>query len=55
MNDRPQVRYVDTWNAFSNDAMLGINIAMGFEILRAYADFQGATSEMQQAVRRRLA
>lgn len=27
---RPDVRCVDTWNANSNDAMLNINVAMGF-------------------------
>ena len=40
LDEKPVVRYVDTWNAFSNDAMLGINIAMGFELVRGYGEFQ---------------
>jgi GNAT superfamily N-acetyltransferase len=30
LRDRPEARYVDTGNATSNDAMLAINVALGF-------------------------
>src|SRR5262249_47458628 len=30
--ERPTVRYVDTWNAGSNEPMLNINIALGFDV-----------------------
>ncbi|WP_243057527.1 GNAT family N-acetyltransferase [Nocardioides sp. SR21] len=35
---QPQVETIDTWNAESNDHMIGVNEALGYEILsRAYA------------------
>lgn len=43
LDERPEVEAVDTWNAFSNGPMLGINIAMGFELLRGYNEWQAPT------------
>ena len=40
LDERPDVEYIDTWNAFSNAPMLGINDAMGFEVVGAYAAWQ---------------
>ncbi|HEX7166609.1 MAG TPA: hypothetical protein VF230_06485, partial [Acidimicrobiales bacterium] len=49
MDERPAAKYVDTWNAFSNGPMLGINIAMGFELVRGYASYQAPTSVLGAA------
>jgi GNAT superfamily N-acetyltransferase len=38
--EKPHVEYVDTWNAFSNAPMLGINIAMGFEVIKSFSEYQ---------------
>ena len=54
MDERPNVKYVDTWNAFSNGPMLGINVAMGFEIVRAYTAYQTTADELAAAVKQRL-
>jgi mycothiol synthase len=54
MDERPQAKYVDTWNAFSNGPMLGINVAMGFELVRGYANFQIPTDDLAAAVKERL-
>ena len=40
-SERPDVRYLDTGNAHSNDPMLAINTAMGFRRHRDYACWQG--------------
>ena len=40
---RPSVRAVETWNAGSNDAMLHINIELGFEVLEWWWNIQGPT------------
>lgn len=44
--EKPDVRYVDTWNAFSNAPMLGINIAMGFEVVKSYSAYQIRTEAL---------
>ena len=54
MDERPKVRFVDTWNAFSNAPMLGINIEMGFELLRGYNDWQAPTERLASAVKEKL-
>ena len=51
LDERPEVRHVDTWNAFSNDPMLHINIAMGFEVVNTFAAYQITV----EALRQRLA
>ncbi|HEX4978912.1 MAG TPA: GNAT family N-acetyltransferase [Acidimicrobiales bacterium] len=43
LEERPEVEAVDTWNAFSNGPMLAINVAMGFELVRAYNGWQAPT------------
>ncbi len=46
LDDRPEIRYVDTFNAFSNGPMLGINVAMGFEIVNSYVAYQIGTADL---------
>ena len=46
LDERPDIRYVDTWNAFSNGPMLGINIAMGFEVVNTFAAYQITTEAL---------
>jgi mycothiol synthase len=48
LDEKPQVRYVDTWNAFSNAPMLGINIAMGFEVVKSYSGYQVRTEALRE-------
>ena len=36
----PHVRTVDTWNAASNAPMLRVNLAMGFEVVRDWAEYE---------------
>ncbi|HUR77527.1 MAG TPA: GNAT family N-acetyltransferase [Acidimicrobiales bacterium] len=40
MNERPQLDNISTWNAGSNDAMLGINYAMGFKTVTEFGEHQ---------------
>ena len=40
MNERPQIDNISTWNAGSNDAMLGINYAMGFKTVTEFGEHQ---------------
>ena len=54
LDERPAVQHVDTWNAFSNAPMLGINIEMGFKLLRGYNDWQAPTDRLASAVKERL-
>ena len=44
--EKPAVEYVDTWNAFSNAPMLGINIAMGFEVVKSLSEYQITTEAL---------
>lgn len=37
---QPQVETIDTWNAESNDHMIGVNKALGYEILRRAMAYQ---------------
>ncbi|MBW3555851.1 MAG: GNAT family N-acetyltransferase [Actinobacteria bacterium] len=53
MDERPDVRYVDTWNAFSNAPMLGINNAMGFQVVKSYSDYQIPTERLAAALKER--
>ncbi|HUP86988.1 MAG TPA: GNAT family N-acetyltransferase [Acidimicrobiales bacterium] len=54
MDERPAVRHVDTWNAFSNAPMLAINIEMGFQLLRGYNEWQAPTDRLTSAVKERI-
>jgi GNAT superfamily N-acetyltransferase/RimJ/RimL family protein N-acetyltransferase len=38
--DEPQVREIDTWNAESNDHMIGVNEILGYRVLGRVLDFQ---------------
>jgi len=55
MDDRPDIDYIDTWNAYSNGPMLGINITMGFEIVKSYSEYQISTERLAEAVKARIA
>jgi GNAT superfamily N-acetyltransferase len=48
LDEKPAVRYVDTWNAFSNAPMLGINIAMGFEVVKSFSEYQIPTETLRE-------
>ena len=49
LDEKPAVRYVDTWNAYSNAPMLGINIAMGFEVVKSLSEYQLRTETARAA------
>jgi mycothiol synthase len=44
---RPDVVGIETWNAGSNDSMLAINTALGFEVLDWWLDYQFPTSTVR--------
>ena len=48
--ERPRVRFVDTENAYSNEPMLNINIAMGFEIIKTVNDWQASVASVRKAL-----
>ncbi|HVF32506.1 MAG TPA: GNAT family N-acetyltransferase [Acidimicrobiales bacterium] len=48
LDEKPAVKYVDTWNAFSNAPMLGINIAMGFEVVKSFSEYQVRTEALRE-------
>jgi GNAT superfamily N-acetyltransferase len=48
LDEKPHVRYIDTWNAFSNAPMLGINITMGFEVVKSYSEYQVRTEALRE-------
>jgi GNAT superfamily N-acetyltransferase len=52
LDDKPHVRYIDTWNAFSNAPMLGINIAMGFEVVKSFSEYQIRTEALVERLGR---
>ncbi len=47
-DEHPEIEYVDTWNAFSNAPMLGINIAMGFEVVKSLSAYQMRTEKLRE-------
>ncbi|HZQ78371.1 MAG TPA: GNAT family N-acetyltransferase [Acidimicrobiia bacterium] len=53
LDERPAVRHIETWNADSNEAMLSINVAMGFRPLENWGDWQAGTDVVAEALRRR--
>jgi hypothetical protein len=55
LDERPEVEFIDTWNAGSNEAMLGINVAMGFRPLENWGDWQASTDTVAEALQRRRA
>ena len=50
LDERPEVEFIDTWNAGSNEAMLAINVAMGFRPLENWGDWQVGTAEAAEAL-----
>ena len=55
LDERPEVEFIDTWNAGSNEAMLGINVAMGFRPLENWGDWQASTDVVANALKSRRA
>jgi hypothetical protein len=51
-NERPEVLCVRTSNAFSNEAMLAINTALGFDTVEVRTEWQGRVAEMREALAR---
>lgn len=51
--ERPQVRFVDTENAYMNEPMLAINVAMGFELMETLNDWQAPTAAVRAALEAR--
>ena len=47
MDELPDVRWVITWNAGSNDAMLGINTELGFRTSAVHTTWQIATEQLR--------
>ena len=54
MERRPELRYIDTENAYSNGPMLAINVEMGFEVLRTVNGWKGQVDALSSALRARL-
>ena len=50
LSERPHVRFVDTENAYSNEPMLHINIAMGFELIKTVNDWQAPVAAVRTAL-----
>lgn len=50
LDDRPAVRRIETWNAGSNEAMLGINVAMGFRPLENWGEWQVPTERARKVL-----
>jgi GNAT superfamily N-acetyltransferase len=46
----PEARYVSTWNAASNDRMLGINNKLGFRLYRLGAEYQISRDQLAARV-----
>ncbi len=52
--ERPTVERVHTGNAFSNEAMLAINGALGFEVVSVQRDWQADVEEVYRAIREKV-
>jgi mycothiol synthase len=50
LDERPAVRRLETWNAGSNEAMLNINVAMGFRPLENWGEWQLPTESARAAL-----
>ena len=48
--ERSQLRFVDTENAFVNEPMLNINIAMGFELVKTINEWQAPVAAVRGAL-----
>jgi GNAT superfamily N-acetyltransferase len=51
-SERSEVLCVRTSNAFSNEAMLSINTALGFEVVEVRTEWQGQVAAMREALGR---
>jgi GNAT superfamily N-acetyltransferase len=51
-SERPDVTLVRTGNAFSNDAMLAINTALGFKVVEIRTEWQTAVRDLDATLRR---
>ena len=49
-NERPEVERVRTGNAFSNEPMLAINNALGFEAVESRTEWQGSVEDLRRAL-----
>lgn len=50
LEERPDIRWIDTWNAGSNEPMLAINVAMGFEAIVFPESWQGPTAGVRNSL-----
>lgn len=50
LTERPACRYVTTENAYSNEPMLHINVAMGFELSSTLNDWQASVAAIRTAL-----
>jgi RimJ/RimL family protein N-acetyltransferase len=48
--ERPEVNSVRTGNAFSNDPMLAINDALGFEVVEVTTEWQASMGDVRRAM-----
>ena len=55
LDERPDVRTVDTGNAGSNAPMLGINHALGFRLAKVSGNWQGDVDVIRRRLQERLA
>ena len=53
LDEQPAVERIETWNAGSNEAMLAINVAMGFAPVENWGDWQVPTEVVRTALARR--
>jgi mycothiol synthase len=51
--ERPALQFVDTENAFVNEPMLNINIAMGFELVKTINEWQAEVAAVRAALEER--
>lgn len=50
LDDRPELSRIETWNTDSNEAMLGINVAMGFSPLENWGVWQVGTEQTRASL-----
>ena len=50
LDERPEIEFIDTWNAGSNQAMLRINEAMGFRPLENWGNWQAGRDVVAAAL-----
>jgi GNAT superfamily N-acetyltransferase len=48
--ERPHLRAIDTENAYVNEPMLNINIAMGFELVKTINEWQASVDDVRAAL-----